>query len=719
MALRTSLAINGLLVVLSLSCFCCLAPAAEENAQTTRLETITVSDSPDEGYAPADAYTATKMDVPIKDIPQSIEVRTRQMLDDLGGTQTSYEVSRTVAGAFSAENGQGDPGRNVPNFFFRGFSNNGSYLKDGHLINGWMSTVDMANVDRVEFLKGPASVLYGGSIYTGDIGGVVNYVSKMPSAGQVASVGLTGGSYDFYRGTADFGGPLNGDRSVTYRLNGALERSGSFRDFARHHSEFVAPAMTWNLSSRDSLTLLTEAVHSHEIPARGLPLSEDSLGVSPKNNYIDPGYTETDIDGHNLAARYEHEFNERWQAALDVTQTGSYTDQFSDYLTYNAGDVSTLDGSRWKLYNDQVDVDARITGKIDTGPLHQTLLAGYNVLRNHYKADSRFGWNTLSIDLTGDTLSQIQLPPSGSTSALYASTPADPGKFHWDNDEEGVYAQDLIGLGRHFKALVGARYDRYKNDTTFSGSFGESNDTTRKSHTSPRFGLIFEPWTTTSIYAVTAEAFSPNSGVTLKGSAPPPELGKLKEIGLKQAVNERLDVNLAYYDLARQNMAFTDPADPNGIAVLIAGETRSRGYELDINGRVTEALRINVAASVLRAWVNKGEPGGSLAVGNEIAGVPRKTLNIWGVYSFGENRSWEAGGGFYYARKTWADDANTFRVPNIMQWDAMVARRLGTHARLQVNLKNLTNRDNYTSNGWGWVNPGEPRSIYANLNYDF
>lgn len=141
-----------------------VAIAGDEVTLQIQLELQTLSEAVNVLGGPATYVTAappsgTKTDIPIRDMPQAIEVRTLQMLTDLGGTRSSYEVAKTVAGLFSAENGQGDPGRNVPNFFFRGFGNAGVYLKDGHAVNGWMSTFDTANTERVEFLSRRVSLV--------------------------------------------------------------------------------------------------------------------------------------------------------------------------------------------------------------------------------------------------------------------------------------------------------------------------------------------------------------------------------------------------------------------------------------------------------------------------------------------------------------------------------------------------------------------------------
>jgi iron complex outermembrane receptor protein len=272
---------------------------------TTEPVVVTASPSGEGSYVAPEATTATKSDLPIRDIPQAIEVRSQQILEDLGGRQTAYEVGRTVAGVFNASNGAGDPGINAPVFFIRGYSNAGVYLKDGAYRIGWFSTMDMAYVDRVEFLKGPASVLYGSAIYGGNVGGVVNYVSKSPTPSAVSEIGLVAGSYDFLRATADFDRALNPDATAMLRINAALEQGRSIADYARHDQQAVAPALTLQLSPADRLTLLTDFTHARDTPASRLPISPDALTVSRSRNFIDPAFAKDDFNNANAALKYQ------------------------------------------------------------------------------------------------------------------------------------------------------------------------------------------------------------------------------------------------------------------------------------------------------------------------------------------------------------------------------------------------------------------------------
>ena len=697
-----------------------VAPAASAaDSSTAQQQRVEITGQAVKGYAAKDASVGTKTDTPIRDVPQSIEVRTRQMLDDLGGAQSSFEVAKTVAGVFNTTNGYGDPGRNVPSFNMRGYSNIGGYLRDGHVINGWMSTIDMSYIDRVEFLKGTTSALYGGSTYGGSIGGMVNYVSKVPQPIPLSVVDLTAGSDDFYRTTIDYGTPLGTSSSTWFRINGALETGRSFRDFADHDTQAIAPGLTFKLSSDDTLTLLGTTVHSSEVPALGLPMTPESFGIASSKNFIDPGFNRNQFRVGELTALYRHGFGENWYLDGALFQNRSRTTNYDGHLSYVAGGGSTLDGDLWKFAEDQSEIDLRLNGKFATGSVQHQMLLGYNAKRSKYAASEAFGGGGApSIALTGDTLAEILLPPSGSLKELFDASATSEGTYRQTDTSRAFYVQDLLTVLPTVKLLLGARYDRYDIETVGEGAFGPFSQTNPNSHTSPRLGVVFQPNQSTSLYAVSAQSFTPNGGRISNNAVPPPELGQLRELGWKQELGKDLSLHVAAYVLTRRNQIFCDPNDPTCTFVIVAGETRSRGVELDFNGQLSSALRINVAASVMKGYISEGEPGGSLVVGQEFAGVPRRTLNVFGVYSFGEDKAWEVGGGVYYASEAWADQGNTFRLPNLVEIEALVAYRFDNKTRLQVNVKNLANRRNFTSDG-SKIYPGQPASIFATLRHEF
>jgi iron complex outermembrane receptor protein len=202
-----------------------------------------------DGYRAPNASTATKTDTPLRDIPASVDVVPRQLIQDRQVTRVQ-QATDTVAGVQPA---QSYGGLSSAYFFIRGFASSTTY-RDGFRDFGFLSPIDVANIDRLEILKGPASVLYGQN----DPGGIVNIVSKRPLQQPRYEASFTAGSYNFYRPTLDFSGPLNSEKTAAYRLNLAYENAGSFRDFNESESIFVAPAFSWQIGKNTNITFLFE-----------------------------------------------------------------------------------------------------------------------------------------------------------------------------------------------------------------------------------------------------------------------------------------------------------------------------------------------------------------------------------------------------------------------------------------------------------------------------
>ncbi|HVO45267.1 MAG TPA: TonB-dependent receptor [Steroidobacteraceae bacterium] len=402
---------------------------------------------------------------------------------------------------------------------------------------------------------------------------------------------------------------------------------------------------------------------------------------------------------------------------MDYSYGNATTDNYANTLNYDPVGGNSLGGSFWKFSSASSNVDARLQGKLHTGALEHNLLIGYSYLDSVYKADQ----TAYAPAAVLPTVVMDQLPST--TPGSFTGVPTSSGLFNWWTEDNAVYAQDLVTVVPTLKVLLGARYDRIRQHTLVGGSFASGvasvDDLTQTyTHTSPRVGLVYQGIPSTSLYGVYSTSFIPNSGMTRSHENLPPEQGTLKEAGIKYAFSQRLTANVAVFDLTRKNISFCDPTDPNCFYLIVAGETRSRGVELDLNGQVVERLRLNVAASFLKAWVAQPDPGGNLTAGNELVGAPRRTLNVFGVYSLDRGRRWELGGGVYYASQAQADDANSFTLPEILEIDVMAAYRFAPNGRFQLDIKNLTNRHNVASDGSA-LTFGQPLSAYATLHIGF
>ncbi|GAB4304291.1 MAG: hypothetical protein Kow0091_05890 [Geminocystis sp.] len=202
-------------------------------------------ESQDEGYNPSNATTGTRTDTPLRDIPASIQVIPRQLLEDQNTTRIQDALQN-----LSGINKRGNyGGTEAGGYLIRGFSLDGNF-RNGFRDNNFFTGVDPANIERIEVLKGPASVLYGQV----EPGGIINVVTKQPLSTPYYSVDFSVGNYAFYRSSFDLSGPLTDDGSLLYRLNVAYQNSGSFRDFNFAERLLIAPVITWNISDRTSVT---------------------------------------------------------------------------------------------------------------------------------------------------------------------------------------------------------------------------------------------------------------------------------------------------------------------------------------------------------------------------------------------------------------------------------------------------------------------------------
>ncbi|MCK9609242.1 MAG: TonB-dependent receptor [Methylomonas sp.] len=206
-------------------------------------------------YRLPNASTATKTDTPIMETPFSVQVVPKQVLEDQQVVRLDQAV-RNVAGVNTSSLNQG----NTDGFIIRGFQNNITY-RDGMLLptflGGGTTKREMANLERVEVLKGPGSILFGRS----EPGGIINMVTKQPLATPYYSLQQQFGSYDFYRTTIDATSPLTKDDTLLYRLNMSYETAGSFRDFVDSERVFIAPVLKWNISQRTQATFELEYQH--------------------------------------------------------------------------------------------------------------------------------------------------------------------------------------------------------------------------------------------------------------------------------------------------------------------------------------------------------------------------------------------------------------------------------------------------------------------------
>ena len=667
------------------------------SANATADRVVVTAESP--GYAGSDAPTTTKIDAPLKDLPLSVQVVPRELLEDRGVTRLEQALD-DVSGVH-AESSYGGNGATF--FNVRGFTTSNS-LRDGFRNYGYLAFRDVQAIERIEVLKGPSGALYGG---VGSLGGYIDTVSKQPEADFFGRFDVTAGSYGLVRPTLDVNMPLlNG---LNARLNASFEHNDGFRDDSGYNSFSVAPAFKWNLDKNTSLLLLTEY---GRLEREGFDFGVPNL----------PGYTHLsrtayyglphdygDNDTYSATLVVEHRFSDDWKLRLGGHFT--YADQHStqsfpnNYL-YTGGDelaFTTYVNAGESSYDGAVQVE--LTGKFQTGPLKHSLLAGteYAYLNQGAGRSTLFNYN-LSLSHP-DQISDYTFVGLSSGGRAEANT-------------VGLYLTDLIEIIPQVKVLLGGREDFTFSETQTGTHQFIGN--AQEDHFSARAGVVWQPVTATSLYFSYGRSFVPNIGHSTSSAVYTSEEGEQYEVGIKQdLIRDRLSATLSLFDLTRSHILTASPTDPN--VLIQTGEQRSRGIELDVVGEILPGWRVIASYAHDETAVVSDT---TFPVGQPLSNVPRDSGSVWTTYRLqnGPIKGLGFGVGEYYIGKREANLPNTYDLAAYWRTDASVFYER-EHWRAQVNVLNVFNRHYYTGGETGTfnytLNPSEPITVQGTVGYEF
>jgi iron complex outermembrane recepter protein len=671
------------------------AQTSEPTGAPDRLEEVVVTGRKIEHYLATDALTGTKSNALLRDLPITVSVVPHELVEDRAIARLG-EALDNVAGA---QRKQGYGG--VENFgaYLRGFDASFLTLRNGIRDYGFYTLRDTANVERFEVLKGPGSVLYG-AVYPG---GITNTITKKPVSEPLRELSLTAGSHERYRAEADLGGALAD--ALYYRMNLAYEDADSFRDQARNEGFFIAPVATWVISDRTSLTAEVEHKHSEYTWDLGLPRSPLSLQV-PVERFLGEPDGINKVDSTYVNSRLEHRLTDRWK----LRQVLGYAWTDGDYALRSpfgiAADGRTVNRTAydtWEKSETQV-IQHELVGELSALGAKHSLVGGIE----YYETEQSY-----SFFFSG-------LAPIDLITPVYGAQPA-PGGFvlfadRNDSKATGAYLQDLVSLSERWKMLLGARYDRVKN-SALNLLNGQKTRRAPDEAFSPQLGFVFQPDEATSVHVSYGESFlSVTSGRTASGVDLEPETGQQIEAGVRRLWRGgRLSSSLAVYDIKRQNVSTPDPVTPT-FRVQTA-EQKSRGIELELAGTLLPGWDLISSASYIDAEVSRDN---IFRVGSRLPGAPRYSASLWSKYSLrtGVLAGLELGAGVYYVDERAVALPNPiWELPSYVRFDAMAAYESGKW-RLQLNLKNLADRDIYDLTSTS-IMPQEPRSASFRLGYSF
>lgn len=663
-------------------------------------------------YRVTRATTATKTDTPIMETPVSIQVVPRAVMDDqqvISVADAIKNVSGVQPGGYAF----------YDNFILRGFDAGASTYRNG-LRHQATTALETANLDAIEVLKGPASVLYGRA----EPGGIINLATKRPLDVPYYSLQQQFGSYDLYRTTIDATGPILADRTLLYRMNLAYKDNNTFQDFVNQQSIFFSPSLTWRPNSRFESTIEIEYqrnrftdVSDIGIPAIGarpapIPLSR-FLGDPAAQNiqervFVGFDWTYRLTDDWKLVNRFqfnEVSYDQRTLFAADF-------DQGTGLLTRG---LWRADPFNRRTYATNLD----LVGHLRTGPVDHNVLVGFDYYRYNEAFSAFFGDTPLvpSINIFNPSYGIDLSSITPATFNLFGTFPE-----QW----YGVYFQDQVTLWDKVHILGGGRYDWAEVGTSSSDtSLAAAKATETKERTeffSPRVGIVYRPWPWLSLYGnYTKSLGSNNGGTPLPGSGPlDPQVGRQWEGGIKtEFFDGRLTSTLAYFDVTKQNVATPIPGTP---FVQTIGEANSRGVELDVSGRLTEQLSVIGSYAYTDARITRDSPE---IEGHRLISVPRNSGSLWAIYEFtaGPLRGARLGTGAFARSKRMADLENTAELPGYVRWDASAGYTFlyfGTKITAQLNVYNLLNKDYYDrASSRLLIQPGAPLTFLGSLRFEY
>jgi iron complex outermembrane recepter protein len=659
-------------------------------------------------YRVPNATTGTRTDTPIRDVPQTIQVVPEDVIRDQRVTRLR-DALLNVGGVVQDGGFGGTADQIGIRGFFGGGTFGGNILVDGFK-DGRRGIRETATVERIEVLKGPASVLYGGV----EPGGVINLVTKQPLREPFFNAELSVGNFSTFRPSIDISGPLNSDKTLLYRLNSVYESSAGFRDFNQDIQRFfISPTLKWEIGKATNLTVQFDYLNDERPFDRGfLAFGEGILDI-PLERILGEPDDVSKIEEIGLSYRLEHNFNDNWKVR------NAFRYQSSDTFDYRAEPVR-LDETTGILtrnfranddYQESYTLQTDVVGKFATGSINHTLLFGVDLARfTSGGTQSRApGGITPSIDVFNPVYNAVPRPGLDALTNVVRNNQN-------SSDGLGIFLQNQIAFADNLKLLVGGRFDTV--DQKFKNLRNGSESGRYDSAFTPRLGIVYQPIEPISLYASYSQSFQPNFGTRPDGSTLEPERGTQYEVGVKgEFLDGRLAATLAAYNITKSNIATTDLANPDFFIAL--GKQRSQGIEFNLTGEISPGWNVIASYSYIDAKITEDNDGFE---GNRPSNVPFNTASLWTTYQLqqGDLQGLGFGVGLFYVGDRQGDFSNTYVIPGYLRTDAAIYYQRDNW-RAGVNIQNLFNQKYFQGANFGRVaiEPGAPLTVIGSFSLTF
>ncbi|PWS28728.1 TonB-dependent siderophore receptor [Pedobacter yonginense] len=702
----------------------------------------------------------SKIAIAPMDLPQSVQIIGNQVITDQQANRLS-DVLKNINGVAFGENRGSVSGET---FFARGYSlgANNVFKNGARATSGGMP--ETSTLESVEVLKGSAALLYGG--VTG--GAVVNLVTKKPKFEYGGEVSMRGGSYDMYKPTGDIYGPIT--KNLAFRLIGTFEDAASFRNNVNSDRVYVNPSLLYKISDKTDILLQGDYLKSNMTPDFGIGTVNNTIVDIGRGAFVNAPWAYNKTNTVTAQLNINHKFNEQWKLNI-LGNLQSYNrnyfsaerpfadTQAANPLPYG---ISARNVTRSKTkeftYNQQINLN----GNFKTGSVAHSLLVGADADQSRTTS----GGFTYNNNLTTFNYGNFNL--------------LDPSTYYGSGIEPnvnvisetfaplyrmGAFVQDLVSITEQFKVLAGIRYTFQKTPRTVNTNLATGVQTLSvnsldkskvESAFTPKFGLIYQPIKTTSIYVSYASNFIQNTGTDVNLAPLDPSTVDQYEAGIKNDLfNGRLSVNLTAYRISNDKFAqqalLNAQGAPNGDANIkeLNGKTLSDGLELDITGTIVKGL--NFIAGYSYNFIRYTETRdktvytvpsptnanpnatrtvtlGGIIEGQRLVGSTKNTANATLFYTLqeGKFKGLKLGASAYYTgdRNGGYNDSKTQAYSRLIPLSGFTTFDFSAgynwkKISLLAKVANLTNELNYFVHENYSVNPIPPRQFMTTLSYKF
>lgn len=620
------------------------------------------------------------------------------------------------------------------------------------LTNG---SLDPANIDKIEVIKGPSGTLFGSSLIS--YGGLINITTKRPYDHFGGEVNYTAGSYGLNRVTVDVNTHLDEEHKINFRLNSAYHSQNSFQDAGFKKSFFFAPSLSYQVNDKLSFFINTEFMNNRQTNAtmlfldRGAPLrvhNMDELGYDNKRSYTS-NQLEIETPSYSLQGQMNYKFNDQWTSQTVVSRGSSSSQGYYSYLYEGTRFAPTeisegiVLGRSMNYQNSTTlttDIQQNFIGDFKLGNLRNRIVIGLDYFNrgaidngSNYVANGNIYIGNLDLATVNQYLYGITTPADyitngdngnltkAGTDALIADAGFSSNKTK--QEVYSVYASDVINFTPALSVMASLRVDRFIT----AGDLSTKADDFNQTAFSPKFGLVYQPIIDkVSLFANYMDGFANSAPVTeilADGSTRPrtfnPEHANQFEVGTKLNVfKDKLYATFSYYNIEVKDQVYVVYGATTQTAFQ-DGAQKNKGFEAEFVANPIDGLNIVAGYSYNDAVLLAGDPD---FVGHRPeSGGPQNLANLWASYKFpeGDLKGFGLGFGGNYASKNKIMNrtiVGTFTLPEYTVMNSSIF--YGTEKfTLTLKIDNIANVDTY--DGWSTIHPRNMRSAAASFSYRF